>query len=369
MRLQFRTLTRPKHLAERIETVFPFLSHMQAQTWAAKMLGYRSWHELASSVGPHVEETPDFNLRLDRETGVTRTEEIGAFLNRQEHQKEVLFGLVGTAIPYFDALFCFVDPNEPNVRFDKLGKVPKGTGFQKGLAHDLYEPQGPSKGEQSGHVVDLPISDADVYVQYGVPKGSDEKSFVEELLSLMNEQGALYPGYDEEVRECLLHRGPYGVTRFDGSGGDPEQWRTHRFFCMEDDKPEGFAVVTTSANAGSDEEGEEAEPYVFFQVTVEEAWCDWMDDDGMVIGSLAFSIALTISEAVARVLWMRVGAPKSEVTVQVFTESESEFAWYLVPAISLALQDELRSRSELPNGERMAGDPLEGVSFDEGICP
>jgi hypothetical protein len=47
MRTLFTSLTRPKHLAARLQQLIPALQLGQCKHWTAYVLGYRDWHELA----------------------------------------------------------------------------------------------------------------------------------------------------------------------------------------------------------------------------------------------------------------------------------------------------------------------------------
>ncbi|MCC5611034.1 hypothetical protein LC612_30860 [Nostoc sp. CHAB 5834] len=363
MRLQFRSLTRPKHLAERIETVFPALTHMQAQEWAAKILGYRNWHELAGSVGPNVKETPDFDEDSDPPIGINKADESRVFYKRYMAQRKVLLQLIGAPVPDASTLFFHIDPNEPNVRFKKLAKLGRGSCFYRGLAHDLYDTPGENPVRGGGRCMNVPDIDSDMYVYYGIPEGEDEQGFIEKVLGSMHQHGSPYPSYKEEARRCLLNLSPYGVSRLDFSeSAAAEQSRSHRFFFMEGDMPAGFAVVTTSACAEVDENS------MFFQVTVEEAWCAWTDNEGLILEVWASSIESVVTSAIARVLWMRVGAPPSEIIVQFCTESASLLTWELVPRISEGVQEALRHNYEGQNGTFGAAALFAGVHFQEDVA-
>lgn len=58
MRTNFRTTKRPKLVAESLTVVFPKLKHMEAMEWAAKIFGYRDWHDLQLSTNESVTATP-----------------------------------------------------------------------------------------------------------------------------------------------------------------------------------------------------------------------------------------------------------------------------------------------------------------------
>lgn len=174
MRLHYRSMTRPRHVARRMQTIFPALSLTSAQHWTARIMGYRDWHELRQSVNTNAgEETPDIVVHIT-EDGIGNQDELSALFRRQFDQQEVLSELAGEDLVDMPGLFFAVDPNQGGFPFRKLGSIAKGNPFYRGLAHDLfdYESEG-SPGCGSGRCESIGIDDDAPYICMGLPKGGD----------------------------------------------------------------------------------------------------------------------------------------------------------------------------------------------------
>lgn len=367
MRLLYRTLTRPRHLAERIKVVFPALTHGQSQEWAAQLVGYRSWHELSQSIGPDVQETPDFVFRLDANHGFLDTPESRLFFQRQREQERRLAQLMGRPVPGMSSLFFHVNPNYPDVRFRKLGQVKKGQPFFQGLAHDLYAAEGGKSGGGGGRCQDIGDFGGGLCIWAGLPPDVASPVFHENLLSAIRKSRKPFARYDEVARDTLCNPRPFSVSHLDYDTADEAgsaQWRASqgrrlRFFLLDKGAPRGFCVLTTRASAAAkaDESGMQ------LTIEIEEGWSALDGDE--VDDAWANSIASEVSAVVERILWMRVAAPDgadTNVNVEVLTESESQFTWQLAHDLVEYLPDAVGI-------EGLAEEALKDVNWYAEICP
>lgn len=331
MRMHFRTLTRPRHLAERLAVVFPALSHMQAQEWASQMLGYRNWHELYRSVSLTVEETPYRVISPESLISGRSSEEDLAFFKLVWEHRDVLERLVGEAMPGIETLFFHVDPNFPDVRFRKLGKTGKGSPCFRGFAYDLFEFDGEIPGAGGGLRHDGQMMGDNFDIYQGVPVDHGEVGMISHLSQRMRRSNLPFRGYDADLREAL--RGNhFGITQlnvepYDDPSADLEvflacQTRSYRFFVLENDLPIGAAVLQIDASASSRADD------ISVEITVEEAWASL--DTQAVLDALAMSMAMAAAEPIRRLLWFRVGNPAVRIEVDILSESESPLTWALV---------------------------------------
>lgn len=90
MRSYFRNTKRPKLVAESLTVVFPMLKHTVALEWAAKIFGYRNWHELNASANESVSPTPLSIYEVDPDSPG-----FDIFLERAEFQTRKLQELLG----------------------------------------------------------------------------------------------------------------------------------------------------------------------------------------------------------------------------------------------------------------------------------
>jgi hypothetical protein len=366
VRLHFKTLTRAKHLAERLETVFPALSHMKAQEWAAQILGYRNWHELAESVGPDVEETADYVISRESLLSDGDSEGSKAFFKRSLEQRDTLRRLIGHPVPDMTSLFFRVDPNYPDVRFKKLGKTGKGTPCFKGFAYDLFSHEGEKPGVGGGKCERVGSHDNALYVYSGLPEGRDEAEFLAQLKKRMTQGPLPYRGYEKQIQTVLHNEHfEFGFTHFDVEESEAEpgvmwaaQSRWYRFFLMEGEQPVGAVVLKFEASASSDSNSIEVE------VTIDEAWSAYDDDADEVFDALSVSLIDTIAEPLRRLMWFRVGNPALTLNVGFLSESESPLTWDLVNALKTDVPDYL-----VDMDDDIGPDALEGMSFDAMIAP
>lgn len=368
MRMAFRTLTRPKHLAERIEIVFPALSHMQAQNWAAQILGYRNWHELANLVSPDAEETPDFVVSIDDLLAGKNKDNSQAFFKRSGEQQKVLERLIGYPVSDMPTLFFHINPNYPDVRYKKLGKTGKGAPAFKGFAYDLFSREGEAPGIGGGRGDTIGYSedaddddDSGLYTYLGLPEAEDEEEFLSRLALKMRKSNIPFNGYDRYLVDAL--RGTdFGVTSLtvepnessdDEDQQSASQFRRYRFFILDNHQPAGAAVLWLDASASSGSNS------VHVTVTVDEAWSFHEDDD--VLESLAMQMAQEVCVPLSRLTWFRVGNPEMDIHVSFESESESELTWYLVEALKTLVPDLL--------SEDMDENGMSALSFSCSICP
>jgi len=370
MRLHYRSMTRPKHVARRLHTIFPALSLSTAQNWTAQLMGYRSWHELQHSLVPGDEpETADIQMMLSAE-GVQNPEEMRTLFLRSNYQQEVLVELVGPAdVIDLPGMFFAVDPNRSGFPFKKLGTTGKGNAFFRGLAYDLYDsPCEGDPGGGSGVCESVGFGDDAPYVHMGLPDGADEAEFNARLLKNIQDGDSPYPSFAKVAQKELTLK-PFGSSTlqlevYDGAPecGDPAkdllasqlaiQKRRMRLFLLDDEDPIGFVVITTTAMASG------FDKRISFRITIEDAW-SWFDED-TIESAFTTSIATSVSTAITRVLWMRVGSPHKEVDVIVETESESPLSWAITDRLCDMLPD------VVGDGETRG---MDSVSYSASVCP
>lgn len=362
MRLHFRTLTRPKHLAKRLTVVFPALTLMQAQEWAARLLGYRNWHELSNSVGPDVTETPDHVISFDDLMSGGNAEANSEFFKRSLEQRKTLEGLIGNAMPNMASLFFHVDPNYPDVRFKKLGKTAQGAPAFKGFEYDLFAHEGEAPGVGGGRCHDVGVMGDRLYTYSGLPAGRDEDAFIAELLQRMRKGSLPFRGYDSELQRAV--RGSsFGVTHFSIESADDEpestallatQVRCHRIFLLENEMPVGAVGFHLVASTSSDVNS------VQLTVTIDEAWSAFDTRD--VVDAFVMTMADTICEPIQRLIWFRVNNTDMRIAVDFFSESESPLTWTLVSELNEVIPDTLLDDA----AEKSV---LAGIEFNASICP
>jgi hypothetical protein len=378
MRLEYRSLTRPKNIAKRIGVVFPALSHMQAQNWAAKLIGYRDWHELSQHVRSYEgEETPDYVLDLDTMLkGGKQPQEATDFFKRGFKQRDILTALLGgVEPPDMASLFFCVDPNNSGFRFNKLGETGKGSAGFVGLGYDLFEHPGEgSDGQGSGihEEIGFPEPGEDVsraHVRLGVPQGADAEQFIKAMLKrLQRLSEAPFPGYAGVARDVLLGES-FGVTTLEvedagddipiDSEEEPKlatQSRWLRYFVMADDEPQGFVVVHMEIQADSDSDD------VRIEIEIVEGWSGLHDMAEEVEDALISSISGDIAPLVCRVLWFRGGGKQFDVTVDIRSESESRLTWVLAESIGESTRDLVAERC--PGRQWM-----QGLYFTSSVSP
>lgn len=142
------------------------------------------------------------------------------------------------------------------------------------------------------------------------------------------------------VRECLS-AGPFATSELRVEREDEDvptmcatQERSQRYFRIEDGKPTGFVVVTTTARAESDSNEIE------LAIDVTEAWCPSAVDED-TLDDLAFTIGRDLELVLKRLLWFCVGNPDARVHVVATTESEIPLAWRLAEEIVEWLRGDL----------------------------
>ncbi|MBN3776174.1 hypothetical protein G3O06_01165 [Burkholderia sp. Ac-20345] len=365
MRMHFRTLTRPKHLAEHLSVVFPALSHMQTQEWASQILGYRNWHELSKSVGPTVEETSDHIVSVESMTSGNWSDEDRAFFKRGLDQREVLERLIGEPMPGMDTLFLHVDPNFTDVRFKKLGKTGKGSPCFRGFEYDLFQFEGETPGAGGGcrHNGSMMGDSIDIYL--GLPLGVDEDDLISRLTQRMRTAKVPFRGYDADL-EITLRGSHFGITQFDIEPYDDyepdkeiflaSQTRSYRFFLLENESPIGAAVLKIWALASSDSND------ISVEVTVDEAWTALETQE--VFDALVMSLAGTVCEPLRRLMWFRVLNPGVSIEVDFLSESESQLTWALVRELESVVPGSL-----LADEAEMSEAGLAGLKFRGTIAP
>lgn len=361
MRAQFSSFTRPKAMALRIQTVFPALSHMRALEWAARILGYRDWHELAKSTPPNVTETPDVVLE-DNEGRFVSNEQSREFFKRELAQRRILEELIGHPIPEIESLYFHISSNVPSARYRKLGKSGTGTPCFKGLGWSLYEHDGEEPGLDGGVCLDITgPREVNAHIYKGVPEEFTEITVLNALLAHMRRCHLPYNGFIDVTRECL-EAGPYGQTSFDteviDQPGDEVsvawQGRRARYFVIHNGQPIGFAVTEVTASVASNHQN------LSLEVEICEAW--WPSSSQLLIlEALASAITLDVSAPLKRLVWFRVSNPEVRIHVEIMTESESERAAELAAALVQTIPPDFECFS--PPGV------LENVSFSVDICP
>lgn len=137
MRTYFRNTKRAKLVAESLTVVFPGLKHTEALEWAAKIFGYRNWHELDASANGAVTPTPFPADELEPNESVLRgADDIAEF------QEQKLQELMGRDFPdaHIVARWTIHAENHNILRSPKrLLRVPEGLRpMHASLAHDRF---------------------------------------------------------------------------------------------------------------------------------------------------------------------------------------------------------------------------------------
>ncbi|WP_176000162.1 hypothetical protein [Burkholderia vietnamiensis] len=133
MRTYFRNTKRPKLVAESLTAVFPNLQYATALEWAAKIFGYRNWHELQSSVDEFATPTPLFS-QIDPDA-----EDFERLHELYEHQVEKLQELLGDESPYSEDVAAWTlraDNQSILSRPKRLIDVPHGMSRLQDFAAD-----------------------------------------------------------------------------------------------------------------------------------------------------------------------------------------------------------------------------------------
>jgi hypothetical protein len=345
MRLFYRSMTRPKNVAQRLHTVFPALSLSTSQKWAARLVGYRDWHELHQFTSNHTgDETADIRFPVTGEA-MPDEEQVRLLAARSTYQKKVLAELAGDFLVEINALHAMVDPNQGGFAFKKLtkqlgvdctekGMPDKGSPFYRGLQYDLYSQSLEGAGARVCGIVEKGRGTGQIHL--GLPQGESEDDFFKKVLRKIQSATRLpEPGYILQASaalrssfgESVLHLNNSGFTReTDGATiVSAAQYRVMRFFALDDGEPQGFAVVSTTADAWSDKGS------ITLFVEIQEAWA--LDETLPMADAFARSITAQVKEALCRILWMRVDNPDYIVHVQVLTNSKSIMAWRITDRV------------------------------------
>jgi hypothetical protein len=122
MRVYFRSLTRPKHVAERLHQLLPALSHKNALEWTAQVFGYRDWYDLQQVTKSEPEPSKDVKT-----LGIPSLTAIFTGDPSLNYQMKVLKQLLGTHAHLTLHLFDAWSPNESGApRRAVLGKLGLG---------------------------------------------------------------------------------------------------------------------------------------------------------------------------------------------------------------------------------------------------
>jgi hypothetical protein len=341
VRLLYRSLALPQNLADRINVVFPALSHMQCQQWSAQLLGYRSWAELKKCLDSTAPTQKPVRFSMD-DPGTFQTPEAKDFFRQQSERQAVLERLLKLPAPGMSILFFHLNPSYPDVKFKKLGKSMKGQPFFEGLAHDLYSHEGEEPGVGGGKCQDV-YNRLDAYIYCGIPSDVDPTTFHNILFASMQRHKLPYPELIEESRYVLKNNeAPFGISSLTYEEMEPiedgqpssilaVQRRSLRFFLIENEKPKGYVVVHTDVSSTNDDD------HLDVELELEHGWSGLKG--GEVRDAWAISIATSLSGMLQRLLWMRTESPVREININILTESESQMTWDLANDLRDILPD------------------------------
>lgn len=355
MRLQFRTLTRPKRLAQQLQILFPALKHMQAQEWAARVLGYRDWHELASCSGPKAKESPDpFGLNGGLDLGALQD----SYDRRRDHEK-ALAALAGAPGQDMERLMDALEPTAVlRGELDHIGNPGRGTPCFEGMGWNLFGAQGEAPGMGGGMVVEVGLLEytPSQHIYCGIPQNLTPDAFTARLLSYIQPRQP-YRSYTEEAGRSLA-TGVYGCTVFCRDEPDDDltvagQSFRRRYFLMENGEPIGFVVLQAHVWVAQDSQD------MTLMLQVDDAW--WPAQSKDVLEALQVAVYNEFEWPLLRLNWFGVANPEASLHVCFTTESESQQAQSLVSTMAAAIPAML--------GDAYATTHLASRRFSADICP
>lgn len=355
MRTFFSSVTRPKHVAERLHRLLPALSHAQCLCWTANVFGYRDWHDLASVVKAGLEPaTPEMGGYP------AHPEAVRALIAHVQSQRSTLYKLLGDHAFLGERLYEMWSPYLPGAPTSTLVKdLGKGATVFKLLQHDSFWAHEPEKSGQEwdshkfGHGT----------IVTELPTGRDAE-LIRTFLSDVSRSRLPYPGYAKQMEQALKLRIGESwnktVVEFDPDE-DPEDddpppirlgfgtqyYSVPLFALSEAGRLVGAAVLRytfTSTVSGR---------YNEMKIDIVEAVA--LNRDANIVHALATTAVDVFQPSVFRYLLCRVGSPDQEVSVTYLAESESPDTWAIAQIMDELISDELA----LPGLDEPAGRGLD----------
>lgn len=320
MRFYFSNMARPKRVAQLLKIIFPMQKLAGAQEWAARLYGYRDWHELVeiTKAGKH---TPNkFDEELPQDERLARQVEQGELIQEMMNVSWVDSSMVvGCRL----RLTSKSEAGFPR----KAEGVPSGGGALFNILR--YEVFGAKKSEADHS--DTP----EIYASTSVPKiYGTEKSVIAKLLKMVKAapSDVMTPKFFEHCKNALSCDIQEGVTwdyaESEQDTGDFILRQTDRarifLFDRHELTPRGFLVYELFANGNRDDDTNNE-----LELKIIGAWAEEDDNEtwSQIIGICAGVVVYVISQLSAS-----FNAPKPDYNMRLSVMLSTENSVHLMDA-------------------------------------